>query len=208
MLGENHIWMSRSDTLLTVRKEMMLSRTNLDWLHPSSCAFLSQEISHLVRNSWSSLRSLVAPQWHCKNDTYSRRKDLFNCVQAVLCKCFLFSFLSHGYGNFAWVCECVHVCANEGCCLRYLGDIEICNTEFTGESILTLLTHIFSDVGLMFSHDGRTARWGTDGSNCLINLELLNISVHKVEETKYAFCSRSESQLLREWRSLQHLHYI
>lgn len=87
---------------------------------------------------------------------------------------------------------CVHVSANERCCLCYLGDIEICNTEYTGESILTLLTHICSDVGLMFSHDGRIERWGTDGTNCLINLELLNISVHKVEETKYAFCSCSE----------------
>lgn len=76
------------------------------------------------------------------------------------------------------------VCANKGCCLCYSVDIEIWNTEFTGESILTLLTHICSDVGLMFSHDGRTERWGTDGSKCLINLELLNISVHKVEETK------------------------
>lgn len=57
---------------------------------------------------------------------------------------------------------------------------------------MTLLTHICSDVGLMFSHDGRTERWGTDGSNCLINLELLNISVHKVEETKHALCSGSK----------------
>lgn len=57
---------------------------------------------------------------------------------------------------------------------------------------MTLLTHICSDVGLMLSHDGRTERWGTDGSNCLINLELLNISVHKVEETKCALCSGSE----------------
>lgn len=31
----------------------------------------------------------------------------------------------------------------------------------------------------MFSHDGRTERWDTDGSNCLINLELLNISAYK-----------------------------
>lgn len=57
---------------------------------------------------------------------------------------------------------------------------------------MTLLTHICSDVGLMFSHDGRTERWGTDGSNCLINLELLNISVHKAEETKHALCSDSD----------------
>lgn len=69
--------------------------------------------------------------------------------------------------------------ANEECCLCYSGDIEICNTEYTGEFILTPLTRICSDVGLMFSHDGRTERWDTDGSNCLINLELLNISAYK-----------------------------
>ncbi len=112
-----------------------------------------------------------------------------------------FPFLPHGYGNFdSAVAEfyvgfsvCVCERANEECCLCYSGDIEICNTEYAGESISTLLTHICSDVGLMFSHDGRTERWGTDGSNCLINLELLNISVHKVEETKHALlCSGSD----------------
>lgn len=52
---------------------------------------------------------------------------------------------------------------------------------------MTLLTHITSDVGLMFSRDGRTQHWGTDGSNCLNKLELLNISLHKVEQTKFTF---------------------
>lgn len=105
-----------------------------------------------------------------------------------------FPSLSHGYGNFdsALVEFCACFWANEECCLSHSGDIEICSTVYTGESILTLLTHICSDVGLMFSHDGRTEHWGTDGSNCLINLELLNISVHKVEETKQAVCSGSE----------------
>lgn len=73
-----------------------------------------------------------------------------------------------------------------------IGDTEICYTKKGEESILILLIDICSDAGRMFSHDGRTERWGTDGSNCLINLELLNISGHGVGETKYALCLSSE----------------
>lgn len=82
--------------------------------------------------------------------------------------------------------------ANKECCLCFSGDIEICNAEYSKESIVTLHTCICSDVGLQFSHDGRTECWGTDGSNCLINVELLNISAHKVDETKHAVCLGSE----------------
>lgn len=38
----------------------------------------------------------------------------------------------------------------------------------------------------LFGHDGRTKHWGTDGINSLINLELLNVLAHKVEQTKHA----------------------
>lgn len=94
--------------------------------------------------------------------------------------------------NFTWVPLCVRLCANEECCLCYSVDIEICHTEYTWGSILPFFIHICSNVGLMLSHDGWTECWGTDGSNCLMNLELLNISEHKVEETKHAVCSGSE----------------
>ena len=179
---------------LIVRKEVMLSRTNLDWLHSSSSAFLSQEISHLGRNSLSPLRSLHAPQWHCKKE-HLREKTSATAWRQFCVNVSSFPFLAHGYGNLGFCSSRIlhGFSVRVGVCFQcYSGDIEICNMGYTGESILTLLTYICSDVGLMFSHDGRTERWGTDGSKCLINLEVLNISVHKVEETKHAVCSGSE----------------
>lgn len=109
-----------------------------------------------------------------------------------------FPFLDHGYGNFdstvAVFCTafCVCKCEQMKSVVCAIGDIEICNTKKGEESILILLIDICFDAGRMFSHDGRTERWGTDGSNCLINLELLNISGHGVGETKYALCLGSE----------------
>ena len=97
MLGENHIWMSRSDTRLMLRKEVMLSRTNLDWLHPSSSGNLS----------FSEKFVKLTGAWLLHNDIVKKtpkRKELFNCVEAVLCKCFLFSFPLSWIWKF-WLCS-------------------------------------------------------------------------------------------------------
>lgn len=64
--------------------------------------------------------------------------------------------------------------------------------RFAKNNIAHSHTYICLDVGPMFSHDGRTERWSTDGTNCLIILELLNISLHKVQDTKWALCAGPE----------------
>lgn len=179
-----------------VRKEVMLSRTNLDWLHPSSSAFFSLS----WRGNLTFSKKFVKPTGACllHNDIvrHLTRKDSFKCVQAMfplfLSSCMDMEILILQVQNLVWA---LFMCAfkqKQKCCLCYSGNIEICHTEYSRESILTLFTHICFEVGLLLSHDRRTEPGGTDGSNCLISRELLNISVHKVGETNYAFCLGSQ----------------
>lgn len=103
------LWISCSDTLLTVRKEVTLSGTNLDWLHPS---FLTQEIFYLVRNFKG---------FYCKEKgrKKSEKKELCCFGEVVLYKCFLLSFPVSWRWKFwaktSW-CASQRVTGNKKCC--------------------------------------------------------------------------------------------
>lgn len=181
VLGEKtHIWMSRSDTRLIVGKEVTLSGTNLDWLRPSSSAFLTQEISQ-----WKICNALIgACLLHngiVQEKKTPKRKDPCNCVEAVLCKC----FLSHGYGNSEpaveenflaplWVWE-----EKGGVLLTPFFQVllRFAIREMAKNVLWHFTLHIRSDVGRCApAMEGEVSARGADGSHRFANLPLLNIS--------------------------------
>lgn len=92
------LWISHSDTLLTVKKEVTLSGTNLDWLHLFFLFFLNSG-NLLFREEFS--RLLLESKRKKKKP---EKKELCCFGEVVLCKCSLLSFPLSWRWKF-WLCS-------------------------------------------------------------------------------------------------------